>query len=283
VKDFGVEQDFRQYLERNRDLVTSSPDRADWHYLPVYWTRWHLNHEYGKSGVETLEKEIDNVILNDSKTFTICQYVDGTLVDLGQATVFLASRKTERGRDIPLISSPHRIPFFKPSKKYVASFVGRLSTHPIRQEMAERLQNRDDVYIYDGVMKSKSVIVRALEKYVPLWSKRESRFFVKIMLESYIALCPRGYGGSSFRFFEAMQLEVVPFLIGDIDVRPFKSLVPWNELSLFASSARDIGDVLDALQWDELVSMGHKVARFYRENLAYQKWCRYVIQELSDR
>ena len=89
--DYGIEQDFFIFL-KNNDLITDSPLVADWHYLPIYWTRWHLNHNYGKDGKEELELGVKKIILDDKKTFTICQYDRGPLIDLGQVTLFTPSR-----------------------------------------------------------------------------------------------------------------------------------------------------------------------------------------------
>lgn len=259
--DFGVEQDFYEYIKKQKDIIVETPNDADWHYLPVYWTRWHLNHDYGKSGLNELQYEVDKSIIQDIKTFTICQYGDGPVANLGKATLFVSSRKNNNGIDIPLLSSPHKKPFFNPSKKYIVSFIGRVSTHPIRQEMIESLKKQNDIYICDG--------------------NKGSKFFVKKMLESYISLCPRGYGGSSFRFFESMQLGVVPFLIGDIDTRPFKKFIDWNEISFFSNSTSCLTQMINSLNKEDLLKMGKKAQIFYKEQLTYQKWCHYVIKELE--
>jgi hypothetical protein len=262
-KDFGVEQDFYEYVLKHPEIITNNYNEADWHYLPVFWTRWHLNHNYAHEGLDELQDAVNNIVLDDKKTFTICQYDDGPIVDLGESVLFLASRKGEKGIDIPLLSSSHKLPFFKPTKKYLAAFVGRLSTHPIRQKMAEALADRSDISINDGEFGDK--------------------FFVKRILESHIALAPRGYGGSSFRFFEAMQLGAVPFLIGDIDTRPFKEFIPWEKLSLYVDTAKSIEYILDRQDYNALELSGLKISEFYREHLTYQKWCKYVIMELIKR
>lgn len=267
-KDYGVEQDFHEYLLRHEELIVQKPEEADLYYLPIYWNRYYVNHNYGKSGLEELQKEVDKCIIDDHRTFTICQNNRVLSVNFGKAIVFSASRITERGIDIPLLCTPHRvpltyrIPFFKLTKRYLASFVGYLSTHPIRQEMAEKLINREDVYVFDG--------------------NKGSKFFVKKMLESYISLCPRGVGPTSYRFFEAMQLGTVPFLIADLDIRPFKKFINWDEVSFFSKSVSNLNRRLDSLKEPRLLSMGRRVAKLYSEKLAYQKWCQYVIRELKE-
>jgi hypothetical protein len=261
-KDYGIEQDFLSYLLKHKELIVDIPEESDWHYLPVFWTRWHVDHNYAKEGLPELQDEVNKCILNDKKTFTICQYADGPLVNIGKTTVFLASRNSNLGIDIPLLSSPHKKPFFKPKKKYIASFVGRFSTHPIRLEIANLFQNRQDIFIFDG--------------------DEGTKFFVKKILESYISLCPRGYSGDSFRFYESMQLGVVPFLIGDIDTRPFKKHINWDGISLYSKSVKKLYQLIETLNKSELEEMGEKASIIWERELSYQNWCKYVIKELID-
>jgi len=259
-EDFGIEQDMFQYLKSNPSLLASDPAAADFHYLPVFWTRWILNHDFGKHGLDELAQKINKIIIDDAKTFTVCENDDGPMIDLGKSRVYLGSRKTSEGFDAPLLCSEHNLPFFKQKKKYLASFIGRISTHLIRSQMKEAVKKCPDVAIFDG--------------------DKGTRFFVKTMLRSHVALCPRGYGGSSFRFYEAMQLGTVPFLIGDIDTRPFKKEINWDAFTFFTNDAREIPSILDKFTKEQLLEKGAYCKKFYEENLVYQKWCKYLIQDL---
>jgi len=259
---YGVEQDFLQSLgEHGTDLLTNNSREADWHYLPVYWTRWHLNHDYARTGREELQRAVGQTLLDPARTFTVCQYVDGPLVDLGDTKIFLGSRKGQSGFDIPLLCSAHRSPLIAPRQRYRASFVGRFWTHELRQEMSDVLADRDDVFIYDG--------------------DRSTRFFVRKLLSSEIALCPRGYGGSSFRLFEAMQLARPPLLLSDIDTRPFRSRLPWDDFSFFATSASEVPPLLEERSSDALAEMGRRAQQIWRDELTYGRWWRHVIDKLS--
>jgi hypothetical protein len=259
--DFGIEQDFHLFLKRS-NLLVNDPNEADWHYLPVYWTRWHLNHNYGTTGLTELDHLVNEAIIDDSKTFTVCQYDDGPMIHLGGAKLFLASRKNLNGFDVPLLCKPHKKPFFKQVKSFKASFVGRLETHIIRSQMNDVLSSRLDVNIINGDL--------------------STREYIKIILKSYLALSPRGYGGSSFRFFEAMQLGVAPILIGDIDTRPFKNYLKWDEVSIYIKNPNELNAVLDHKSNEELLQMGVSASKMYKNHLTYQKWCKYLIKELND-
>jgi hypothetical protein len=260
-KDYGVEQDFYKYMLGNNEILTNNPSEADWHYLPIFWTRWHLNHNYGREGCEELQNEAKMKIINEVKTFTICQYDDGPIINIGKTIQFLASRKSEDGIDIPLLSSPHHLPFFSYSKKYIASFIGRTSTHEIRKKMVTGIGINKNILISDGDF--------------------GSNYFVRKILRSYISLCPRGYGGSSFRLFESMQLGVVPFLIGEPDTRPFKKFIDWDMISLYTKDTDKIKEIILSKNKEELIIMGKKAKEIYNNNLSWQKWCKYVIKELE--
>lgn len=260
--DYGVEQDFLIYLQNNSHLLTDNPAEADWHYLPIFWTRYHLNHNFGQTGLVELRQEFDRVVLNDNKTFALCQYDWGPLIDVGNTRMFLSSRITATGYDMPLLCSAHTLPAVKPAKKYLASFAGHIYNHPIRKEMEDAIKHRGDVSIVNGNF--------------------GTDLYIHHILESYIVLSPRGHGGSSFRFYEAMQLGVVPFLIGDLDTRPFKKYIHWDEVSFYARSGVEVAHVLNSCNHQQLIEMGHKAAALWMNNLNYQKWCNYVICDLYE-
>jgi len=259
--DYGVEQDFFEFLCRNPKLLTDRVEEADWHYLPIYWTRWLVNHDYGKLGNNELQQYVDKALISPRKTFTICQYDDGPVVNLHGTTVLLSSRKTKVGIDIPLLSSAHKIPLFKPRKKYLASFIGRVSTHKIRAKISNIISGNDKCLFIDGDIGTKK--------------------YVSLMLKSYVALCPRGYGGSSFRFYESMQLGLIPFLIGDIDTRPFKKYIEWDKFSFYTDHPKKIMEIINKYADKELQEMGKIAKEVWDKDLSYQKWCNFVLKELE--
>lgn len=260
-RDYGIEQDFLDYLNRHPGSLTCSAAEADWHYLPVFWTRWHLNNDYGTQRRDVLQSLVNDALLDDAKTFTVCQYDDGPLVQLGRTILYLGSRQSDSGRDAPLLCARHRRPWLPTRKRYRASFCGRLATHPIRHEMAVALAASSDVSIVDG--------------------ENGTAFFLSHTMASRVALSPRGYGGSSFRFYEAMQLGIVPLLLGDIDTRPFKALLPWAEVSIYSRSAQEASACLNDHSDRQLAQMGTAARQVYENSLAYGRWCALVLKELE--
>ena len=263
-KGYGVEEDFFDYMREHPEMIADDASGADYHYLPVFWTAYHVNHEHGRTGQRELNERVKSVLLNSDKTFTICQYDDGPRIDTGRTLLFLAARIKQNGIDIPLLSHPHsltlknQIDRFR--KSFTASFIGALKTHEIRKDMAHILKERSDILISSG----------------------STAVFREIMLRSLVALCPRGSSGNSFRFYEAMQLGVVPFLIGDLDTRPFKDVIDWDKCSLYCEHPSHILPTLKRYSRRQLLCMGRAAKRVYQEYLTYGKWCPYVLEELQE-
>ncbi|HWD90009.1 MAG TPA: exostosin family protein [Mucilaginibacter sp.] len=270
-KDYGVEQDFLVWLKKQKHLLTRNPAEANWHYLPFYWTRWHINHNFAADGegLPQLQQMADSVIIDDAKTFTITQFDGGSLLKMGKTVEFTAAKTDNTGIDIPILCSPHRRPPIPVRKKYLGAFNGSLHTHPIRLELQVRYRDSNDVLVGSGVP------TRFYRRW--FWAMN---FNINIMA-SYIALCPRGTSCNSFRFFEAMQLGAAPCLIGDADVRPFKKFIPWDEMSYYVSSIDELDNLLSGLNKIEAIAKGKRAHEYWKKELYYQKWCKYVIKELD--
>ena len=271
-KDYGVEQDFLIWLNKNPGVLTQDPQNADWHYLPVFWTRWFLNHNFGidGNGMQQLKTGVEHALKRDFKIFTVCQYDGGPQIPIPGLTSFLAARtEANQGIDIPILCTPHKISPFPVAKKYIASFNGALNTWPIREEMANKLTRIENV---------------KLGGYLPtrFWLRWLGyRTYNRIIRQSYISLAPRGSSMNSFRFFEAMQMGVAPCLIGEEDARPFSKFLKWDEVSYYCQTVEDLSKLLTTLNYNEALQKGRLAQKFYYEHLYYQKWCPFVLKELE--
>jgi hypothetical protein len=262
ASDFGIEQDFLRFLKKNYPLTVESPSEADFVYIPFFWTRYHLHNNYGESGLNDLQEAADKITELGLPTFTVCQYADGPLVSLDNCKIFLGSRKTAENLDAPLLAS--RLPngIFLDDSKFLFNFIGRIDTHPIREELATSLESLESGYVrVDGVS--------------PL-------HYSKILHQSEITLAPRGYGGSSFRFYEAIQAGSVPWLIGDIDSRPFKKQIEWNDFSLYSRTVPEFLEHFEELRETRLRLMRARVRKTLRPLLRLGHWSWLLIRELHD-
>jgi hypothetical protein len=268
-EDRGVEQDFDEWILLQDNLLVDDLAKADWLYAPVFYNRYYINtpDEDGHwgGGIEALSEEIERILSYEMPTFTISEAdirVIKPSIDWKDMTIFCASRRGDIGIDIPLLSAPHLIPEL-PEKKYLASFSGNLETDGIRMAMREELKDREDCLI----------------EHVA----NGSEYLVNVILESYIALCPRGQGAQSFRMYEAMQLGTVPLYISDLDCRPFKNWIDYDICSFWANTTDGLNEYLSKLAEykDKLKHMGYLAKCTYDDFLSYGKWCKFVIRELE--
>jgi FkbM family methyltransferase len=169
-------------------------------YLPVLWTGFYVNNDFGKDqrAIQRLQGYLDS-LSNKGKYFTIVQYDDGILNDFmdKDITVFSMGGGAAKGRNvkiipIPLIGQTHRFNFDGVKKDVMCNFIGRIETHPIRKKMQDFLNRKLDFYFHFN---------KPLDQYC------------HTLARSYFTLAPRGYGKTSFRIWEALQYQSVPIYV----------------------------------------------------------------------
>lgn len=268
--DMGVEQDFDSWLLANPDLLCDQPADADWIYAPIYFNRRYINvldaDGHWGGGVEALAEEVHRCRQFGDKVFTISEADERVLhpqVDWGDMVIFCASRRDTNplNIDIPLLAAPHVVPKNLPPKKYLACFLGNLNTDGIRIQMAEALKDRKDCRIEHA--------------------NYGDDYFAMVMLESYIALAPRGQGAQSYRMYEGMALGTMPLYISDIDCRPFRKFIEWDFCSLWTRDPSFLNTIIDTYGKESLLTRGRNAKYTYDNFLAYGKWCGFVIKELE--
>ena len=100
------------------------------------------------------------------------------------------------------------------NRPILASFIGNINTHTIRQHMKKVLGNKSRFVIEFGNYKEQGDTDR----------------FTELMNNSIFALCPRGVGSTSFRLAEAMQFGCIPVYISDTFSLPFEDKINWDNI-----------------------------------------------------
>jgi hypothetical protein len=102
-----------------------------------------------------------------------------------------------------------------PKPSYLFSFVGRSITAPVRRSIL-------------GLRHPRCMLKDTSEA-------RCSDAYVEIMRRSSFVLCPRGYGSSTYRFFEALKMGRVPVVLSDAWVAPVGP--DWASCAVFVREA----------------------------------------------
>lgn len=196
------------YLENLKSVVSQRL------FLTISWTNCHLRcnakqKEMLQLFINSLDRrkkyfsvvQIARGLQHEKLGLTIPEDLDLLLFSAGGFTI----GKKVRNVAIPLLKSTLQMRGY--AKKHKASFVGSLSTSPIRDELYRR---------YNG-----SFIFTSGSD----WQQ--------IMEQSYFSLCPRGFGATSFRLYEAIQLHSIPIYVWESELLlPFEDEIEWGRIGL---------------------------------------------------
>jgi hypothetical protein len=188
-------------------------------YINAFWTNIQINPLLEKN---ILQNEL-NQLNKHKKYFTIVQHDDNVLFTLPKDTIIFGACSGDI--PIPLIyedktnylESIKKISF---NEKYInCSFIGSL-THNVRKKLYDKFKY-DNSYIFN------------ISNWTSNVNKTNAELFIEVTLYSKFVLAPRGYGRSSFRFFEVFKLGSIPIYIwDDIEWLPYKDIIDYSKFCI---------------------------------------------------
>lgn len=240
----GNDEIFEQWLIANCD----HPD-----YLPINWCGYFVNNNYGKARIpmQNLQRFVNG--LGARKLWTVTQYDLGILTDISNLNIKVFGSGGGRiDFPIPLICKPHGI--IENERDIFASFIGSI-THPLRKNI---LKYEDH----------KHWVVTTLNY--------EIKTFCDVLSRSVFAICPRGFGPTSFRICEALEQGAIPVYISDEFILPGNK--DFNEYGVLVHSS-DVGQldaILYSISENQIVSKQEAGKRIYEELYTYSG-CKQLI------
>lgn len=174
---------------------------------------------------------------------------------------------------IPLLSSEHYNCNHAQSdgkRDLLASFIGDIAIHDLRIEMKNILQHEKRVIIEYGNYKK----------------HENKKKFESLMSTSTFALCPRGFGNTSFRLVEALQFGTIPVYISDIFSLPYKDKINWDKIALIITSKElpTLYSKLLKIESDQalLNSYKNEIKKVYNQYFTMSGCCNYIISYLKN-
>jgi hypothetical protein len=162
-------------------------------------------------------------------------------------------------------------------RRYLYSFVGQKSTHPLREQIFQL--DHPDQYVFDSSKYWPYAELTDDEK-----DELEQRY-VDVAHGSCFILCPRGRGASSIRLFETLRMGRAPVIISDAWVPPdgpdwdaFSVRVAESNISMIPSILSQRRDQAEAMGvrarqvWEDWFS---EKATFHRTT----DWCLDIMNE----
>jgi hypothetical protein len=263
------------------DYFLEHPSPCNYIYIPVFWT--NLQNHPGFHGM----KEKYNVLLRRAydkeiklamelhkplpKYFTVVQHDDGVLLELPYGTLVFGA--CAGVIPLPLIYEDityHLNTQVALEKTLLASFVGSI-THPVRTAMMNVLKERDGI-----ICQTKDTWTVSIPRHL-------ADSFVDLTLRSKFCLAPRGYGRSSFRFFEAIQLGTIPvYFWDDKKWLPYQDTVDYSMFSICIQE-KDISHTYEILSGVSEVKYGQMMTELKRiQNVFRLEWmCEYIKRRLT--
>lgn len=247
---------FNFFIEKN--LSTNR------YFIPVSWTTCYI-----QNNTLNLQNKLNSLDLN-KKYFTVSQHDDAPKEKLPINTIkFSAGGNQKNCISIPLICNS--IPNIKETKKDIfCSFVGSI-THPVRIEMLSELVNKNDY-----ILKYKNWSTSVEEKNKDL--------FLDITSRSIFCLCPRGYGASSFRLYEAMQLKSIPvYIYTDEPYIPFKDDLDWDNIAILIEKKEicDIDKILKSITTNKIKKIREYTDSIYSDYFTLDGVTKQILKYLE--
>jgi len=140
-----------------------------------------------------------------------------------------------------LVSQNNRNLFIKPikNKKYLCSFIGSSNKNyrsNIRQELFEKLKNKENVFINLREKWFYNDLVYAYQienKHIDLTSHlKKVEDYNNILSDSVFSLCPEGTGPNTIRLWESLCVGSIPILFENDWVKPKIKGFEWNDISV---------------------------------------------------
>ena len=263
-----LEEYFFDFYNRNIDRF----QKLERNSIPILWTNIYLNAGGNlQSTVYELQDGINKGMSPSGKYFTICQHDDGPMNLLPKNTMTFSAGGNRQGpgvNPIPLICGPIAKQE-KKDKEFLASFVGSM-THRVREKMVDALHDKPDVYI-------------STKEWHPTMEVNNVQDFIDSSRKSKFVLCPRGYGLSSFRLYEAMQLDAVPVYISDQFWTPFTYELNWNDFCVMINEEEipNMHSILESISDKKYEMMKRKIEEVYENYFTLEGTCSKILQILE--
>lgn len=247
-------------------------------YIPSLWTNFQIEgwFQYKKKEMQhSLNEWIQN---NPSENgyFTIVQYDDSPLLTLPQNTTVYGA--CSGNIPIPLIYQDIKNTLISYEKKdfdnkpILCSFVGNITSNHIQPNVRQ--------IVFDKFQHNSNFVMIHSGGWTPSVNETLQQSFIHTTIHSKFAFAPRGYGRSSFRFFECFQLGTIPIYIwNDIEWLPFKDIIDYHRLciSIHISEIDTIENRLlniDKIQYDAMFSYYHEIKYLFElEGMCNQIIC----------
>jgi hypothetical protein len=268
-KGLYMEEYFMEYMKRNK-IQHSKSGRL---YIPALWTNFQIEPWFRNKKIDMHYCIHDYYYHNYTPQgyFVVVQHDDGP--DLGLPANSRICGACNGDVILPLIyedtDNKLETKWNKKSfqeKNTLCSFVGTI-THHVRETILQQFKDNPNFSLITDRNWSASID-----------SNKQYTFVVNALCSKF-ALAPRGYGKSSFRFFEIFKLGTIPIYVwDDREWLPYKDVLDYSKIciSIHVSELSTLEERLLSIteeKYNEMLEEYQKVKHMFE--LEYM--CEYII------
>ena len=247
--------------------ITSENHNIKRKYIPCLWTNFQIEGWFNSKKTE-MQHEL-NKWINDNPSengyFTVVQYDDGPLLNLPKNTIVYGACSGDV--PLPLIYEDKNNTLKNmPKKRFnekeiLCSFVGNITSNHVlpnvRQEIFNKLTGLNGFKLINS------------GGWTPSVNKNLQDVFINNTINSKFALAPRGYGRSSFRFFECFELGTIPVYVwNDVNWLPFQNVIDYKKLCVVLNvneinNLEQILKSIDENKYNEMLNYYQQIKHFF--------------------
>lgn len=259
-------------------------------YIPIYWTSYYVMNNYGRN-ISKLNDFLDTLD-NTKKYWTVLQNASGLyytnknnldiivfssgggginkslssstknviLPKYGKREIFIGNTSKYF---LPLLAYPLLTSSTNIKKNILCSFMGRKDTHNIRCKIYNELKNQKE-FIFK---KSSSV-----------------NEYKNLIEHSIFTLSPRGYGYTSYRLYEALNLCSIPiYVYKDKKVLAYEDELNYNDFCIVidAKDIKNISNIIKNISKEKIKKMQNKIIELNKSHFNFNGMLNYIIRKLS--
>lgn len=241
---------------------------CSFNYLPIFWTNiYTIMAKYPKKKPPISLQEIIDSLDKKKKYFAIVQHDNGIQEDMPD-NVLIFSSGGKGHIPIPLLCDAH--PKQNEERNIFASFVGVVN---------------DKINDHNGIRTKmrKTVFTPQHPDFHCIEGKNDISIFEKMMSKSIFALCPRGFGKTSFRMYEAIQMGCIPVYIYDDPCLPYQHKINWEDFSVLyhVDDLPHLADILHSYSEEKIKKMQIKLEELYPKYFTFDSVCQDIMQTIQ--
>ena len=125
----------------------------------------------------------------------------------------------------------------------------------------------------------------ACKGWGPTVSENELELFINTTSRSKFSLSPRGYGPTSFRMYEILQLNSIPVIVYDRKWLPFEDEIDYDSFCVLVNENEidNLKNILNQISDDRQYKMLQKGKEIYEKYFTLEGMCKQILIDLNKK